>query len=83
MMKNKMKTHYAVKISDSAYYPFITAENEEEAKQKAWEWFIEREPTFEVKKISCSICHNFIQDTMDKVSACACCEDYNFFEEME
>lgn len=39
-----------VEISDSAWYPEIEAETAKQAKQIAWEWFIQREPTFIVKR---------------------------------
>jgi hypothetical protein len=74
---------YYVEVKDEACYPCITAETEEQAKQIAWEWFIEREPFFTVRKMTCDMCYNVDQDTPDKVSACACCEDYNFFEERD
>lgn len=41
---------YSVVVSDSAWYPEIEAENKEQAKQMAWEWFIQREPDFEVEE---------------------------------
>ena len=41
---------YSVIVSDSAWYP-IEAENEEEAKRIAHEWFIQREPTFDVEEV--------------------------------
>ena len=41
---------YSVVVSDHAWYPEIEAENKEQAMQKAWEWFIQREPDFEVEE---------------------------------
>ena len=35
---------YNVFVSDSAYYPEIEAENEQQAHNIAWEWFSERKP---------------------------------------
>lgn len=44
-----------VRVSDDAYYSEIEAETEEEAKTVAWNWFIEREPEFEVKEVGTMI----------------------------
>ena len=41
---------FNVEISDCAWYPNIEAETEEEAKAKAWEWFIERIPTIKIEE---------------------------------
>ena len=72
---------YEVRVKDDAFYPVIEAETEEQAKQIAWEWFIEREPFFYARKLTCNDCLNVDQDMPDKVSACTCCENYNMFAE--
>ena len=41
---------YSIVVSDHAWYPEIEAESKEQAKQIAWEWFIQREPDFEVEE---------------------------------
>lgn len=47
-----------VRVCDVADYIGIEAETEEEAKHIAWNWFIEREPEFEVEEVNAVIPDN-------------------------
>lgn len=44
-----------VRVCDVADYNGIEAETEEEAKHIAWNWFIEREPEFDVEEVGAAI----------------------------
>lgn len=47
-----MSKFWNVRVSDEAYYPEIEAETEEQAMLIAQNWFMEREPEFEVEEVS-------------------------------
>ena len=42
---------FNVEIWGKAYYPEIEAETVEEAKNIAWDWFLERTPQFLVEEV--------------------------------
>ena len=53
-----MKKRYNVEIEDKVFYPAIEADNPEEARQIALEWWIERMPNIKIeeKKNPCLKC---------------------------
>ena len=70
---------YNVEIWDKAYYPAIQAENPEEAKRIAEEWFYERHPSAVAEEFqpSCEACWH---SPNDSESDCKYCKNFDFFE---
>ena len=74
---------YSIEIRDNAFYPCIKADSREQAEKIAEEWFYERYPVMNTQEIhpSCDKCyHSVHEDSIDSVSICNCCKNFDCFE---
>lgn len=71
---------YFVEVKDSSCY-VVNAATPEQARQQAWEWFIEREPAFEVREVnpSCSNCVHDDPTAPNSFASCNCCDNKDLF----